>query len=361
MSQPTILKPRRGFTLIELLVVIAIIAILVALLLPAVQQAREAARRAECKSKLKQLGIALHNYHDVHSTLPGNPTGGVKAHPGDKDGRQWEGWSGLAMILPFTDQANLYETLNFDEYWYDGNATQQNRNEFKVRNSIIPGFLCPSDPSARNYTASASPSSYMLSAGPVSNWSISSNRSPGPFSLQSSCNFRNVTDGMSNTIMAGEGLIGGHKGNKSPAIRNSSAGNLTSTGMFHNRVFNNSQDNIDRIQSYYTACIGGTLGADNNDDEANRFWCSGRGHWGPWFNTLMPPNSGTDAVYRTINCDNDTSETTIDIKNASSFHTGGAHVLMMDGAVNFASDNVDQAVWIGAGSMNGEEDNGGLF
>lgn len=92
----------RGFTLIELLVVIAIIAILVALLLPAVQSAREAARRTECKNKMKQLGLALHNYHDTHGVLPGNEVGCVK-RPNTTARRCWEGWSGIAMCLPFMD------------------------------------------------------------------------------------------------------------------------------------------------------------------------------------------------------------------------------------------------------------------
>src|SRR4249920_1165294 len=89
----------RGFTLIELLVVIAIIAVLVALLLPAVQQAREAARRASCKSNLKQIGLALHNYHETANTMP----------PGWIGGNRW-GWA--VMILPQIDQAPLYSTLS---------------------------------------------------------------------------------------------------------------------------------------------------------------------------------------------------------------------------------------------------------
>src|SRR4051812_6730319 len=93
---------KRGFTLIELLVVIAIIAVLIALLLPAVQQAREAARRSQCKNNLKQIGLALHNYHDTANTLPpgwiGDPTG-------SNAGNRW-GWG--TMILPYLDQAPLY-------------------------------------------------------------------------------------------------------------------------------------------------------------------------------------------------------------------------------------------------------------
>ena len=103
-----VMKPqalRKGFTLIELLVVIAIIAILVALLLPAVQQAREAARRSQCKNNLKQLGVALHNYHEVFSTFPN----GVVASAVNGWGTSW--W---ARILPYTDQPGLYEQLTFD-------------------------------------------------------------------------------------------------------------------------------------------------------------------------------------------------------------------------------------------------------
>ncbi len=96
-------KRRSAFTLIELLVVIAIIAILIALLLPAVQQAREAARRTECKNKLKQLGLAIHNYHDVHNCIV--PCSGLNGGPGGR--RQ----SGFAQILPFFDQAPLYELI----------------------------------------------------------------------------------------------------------------------------------------------------------------------------------------------------------------------------------------------------------
>jgi prepilin-type N-terminal cleavage/methylation domain-containing protein/prepilin-type processing-associated H-X9-DG protein len=358
MSQPTILKPRRGFTLIELLVVIAIIAILVALLLPAVQQAREAARRAECKSKLKQLGIALHNYHDVHSCLPGSVVAGVWRSGAN---RNWAGWSGIAMILPFIDQAPLYEEANFNLYWDDTTVINGVSNRVVCR-KLIPGVLCPSDPSARKYSGAAAPTSYMLSGGPVSTWNRSGG--PGPFSLRSSKRFRDFTDGTSNTILAGEGVIGADNNLKAAGYRNRSAGDLNgATGTENGRVWDTQQVNLDRITAYFDACVAGMPGAANgNNDRANRYWAAGLNFYGPWFNTLMPPNSGSDnGLYKTVNCDNNTSTTEMRIKNASSYHTGGAHVLMADGGVNFASDNTDHAVWVGAGSINGEEDNGGIF
>ena len=100
----------RGFTLIELLVVIAIIAVLIALLLPAVQQAREAARRTQCKNNLKQIGLALHNYHDNFSALPPGWIG-VTGTVTDVYGMNGWGWG--SKILPQIDQANLYNTMNF--------------------------------------------------------------------------------------------------------------------------------------------------------------------------------------------------------------------------------------------------------
>ena len=135
---------RFGFTLIELLVVIAIIAILVALLLPAVQQAREAARRSSCKNNLKQLGLALHNYHDTHGVFPAGYYAGD--HPsvadGEGDGRDARyGWG--SMILPFLEQAPLYDKMQVGD-----RLLSQNVNDPTVLADMqtpISAFRCPSD------------------------------------------------------------------------------------------------------------------------------------------------------------------------------------------------------------------------
>src|SRR5690606_38278365 len=125
-------------TLIELLVVIAIIGVLVALLLPAVQQAREAARRSQCKNNLKQIGLALHNYHDTFNILPvENPLCPDAAGP-PVGNKRW-GW--IPMILPYMDQAALYNSFNFNiASWQDTN--------FQYLQKVYPAFLCPSDPLA---------------------------------------------------------------------------------------------------------------------------------------------------------------------------------------------------------------------
>ncbi len=112
-------RKNRGFTLIELLVVIAIIAILVALLLPAVQQAREAARRTQCKNNLKQLGIAIHNYHDVAGMFPGN----ITQSPGSYRNASW-----LTMILPYIDQAPAYNQMEFSGTNFSNQGAPPNLN-----------------------------------------------------------------------------------------------------------------------------------------------------------------------------------------------------------------------------------------
>jgi prepilin-type N-terminal cleavage/methylation domain-containing protein len=123
----------RGFTLVELLVVIAIIGVLVALLLPAVQAAREAARRSQCSNNLRQMGLALHNYHDTHLAFPINyrPKGTTGAN-------DYATWSWMQGILPYIEQANLYNTMSISE-------RMSLPNNLKVAETPIKTYLCPSD------------------------------------------------------------------------------------------------------------------------------------------------------------------------------------------------------------------------
>lgn len=118
---------QKGFTLIELLVVIAIIAILIALLLPAVQQAREAARRSQCKNNLKQMGLAMHNYHDAHKVFP-------ISHSDAGSGFGWR-----ALVLPYVDQTPLYNQINFSGEIVDA-------ENLDVARTPVSLYRCPSDP-----------------------------------------------------------------------------------------------------------------------------------------------------------------------------------------------------------------------
>jgi len=191
---------RRGFTLIELLVVIAIIAILIALLLPAVQQAREAARRSQCKNNLKQMGLALHNYHETFSILPpGFNVDLVVANTATGNGGL--GWSGS--ILPGIDQANVYNTIDFNADW----GTGANEDACATYLSV---YRCPSDTtvSHRNHDGidARVPTSYLACFSGTRGSDSESNvtDADGVFFLNSSIRLRDITDGTTNTIAVGE-------------------------------------------------------------------------------------------------------------------------------------------------------------
>jgi len=183
---------RRAFTLIELLVVIAIIAVLIALLLPAVQQAREAARRSQCKNNLKQIGLAIHNYHDSFNTIP----------PGyiDIGGSGW-GWT--AMILPQLEQAPLYNRINFNASWV-ADATNPL--------SILPALRCPSDTGGNTVTGLSVVAGRSNYPGVTGNSALgaytvttaSGSAVAGSFGQNSKRNFRDFYDGLSNAVMVGE-------------------------------------------------------------------------------------------------------------------------------------------------------------
>src|SRR4051812_18590026 len=151
MSLPLHSRRRRAFTLIELLVVIAIIAILIALLLPAVQQAREAARRTQCRNNLKQIGLALHNYHDAANTIPPGYIG-TQAVPNVTGQSLNYGWA--TFILPFMDQSPLYNTIGSG---FSGpNAVTFASSTISASSAayqtVLPAFRCPSDTGAATAT-----------------------------------------------------------------------------------------------------------------------------------------------------------------------------------------------------------------
>jgi prepilin-type N-terminal cleavage/methylation domain-containing protein len=210
---------RRGFTLIELLVVIAIIAILIALLLPAVQQAREAARRTQCKNNLKQLGLAIHNYHDVCNKLPSN-TGGNQG-----TGFQWNRGAGfLVHLLPYIEQTTLYNRIDFSQTGTGGQGGPiPNSNNYHTQ--VITAFRCPSDTASAtsaftNYAPSAgnqyfdpnTPNACGQYPGNTHGQGSSQNTDSGDAAAISgiysrggySPRFRDITDGLSNTIFMGE-------------------------------------------------------------------------------------------------------------------------------------------------------------
>ncbi|QDT54011.1 putative major pilin subunit [Caulifigura coniformis] len=238
------MKPlRRAFTLIELLVVIAIIAILIALLLPAVQQAREAARRTQCKNNLKQIGLAMHNYMDVHGMLPpGMIHNGIAASmwaqpAGQSHVLNHTAWT---LVLPYLEQANLYNQFNAavasNNAQHTGSAPLAvwgdpvvNR---PVTSQLIPAFLCPSASPVTRMTLAAgpyaateaAPITYLLASGGTSefnttwtgatvNGTLQDGRVVpvnGAFGNNASARIRDFTDGTSNTLIVGESSLTKH-------------------------------------------------------------------------------------------------------------------------------------------------------
>jgi prepilin-type N-terminal cleavage/methylation domain-containing protein len=225
----------RAFTLIELLVVIAIIAILIGLLLPAVQKIREAANRMSCSNKMKQLGLALHNYHDTNSTLPPGAQGRVLPKPTPAGNPTYiAGTSWIVFILPYIEQDNLYKLYRFDLPHNDPiNGTGVGMN-------VVPTLYCPSGPGPKKYTdpnagTSGNPSTHyygvMGPGGLTDNFPIVYNGitqtyrigqaadngawsghgmlshfrdTPGSLSTQRLVKIADAIDGMSNTLMLGE-------------------------------------------------------------------------------------------------------------------------------------------------------------
>jgi len=195
------MRCRRGFTLIELLVVIAVIGVLVALLMPAVQQAREAARRTQCRNNLRQIGVALHNYHASHNMFPPGYVAGAP-YPATTNG-----WGWPAMLLPYLDQTPLYNAINFQL------PVEHPANLPSVA-TTLPGFLCPSDQTGSGkFQITDAAGAVIIGKAPASSYAatVGDDSSDadgltgnGTFYRNSGTRIADLCDGTSTTVLVGE-------------------------------------------------------------------------------------------------------------------------------------------------------------
>jgi prepilin-type N-terminal cleavage/methylation domain-containing protein len=266
-------ETRRGFTLIELLVVIAIIAVLIALLLPAVQMAREAARRGQCLNNLKQLGLALANYHTAFDCFPMANTVAY-SDPGVQT--TWGTWSCQALLLSYLDNQPLYSACNFSwNCWYD---VGYNVNS-TVFNTKVAFFLCPSD----DKSGQTNTNNYMACMGAATNpWTLTGS---GVFSNATCNDYATLRDGSSSTIAYSEALVSdsSHGGN----FRDGVAAGNGSQGQG-----DNAQGNVPGVMADLETCNQLWLsrqGVPASEDKGYR-WAAGSPGVSV-FNTIVPPNS----------------------------------------------------------------------
>ncbi|MGB7329015.1 MAG: DUF1559 domain-containing protein [Rubripirellula sp.] len=372
-------KRTHGFTLVELLVVIAIIGVLVGLLLPAVQAAREAARRMSCSNNFKQIGLALHNYHSAYKQLPahsagttnssspGSPNPQVRVAGGGGHNRNELSW--LPGLTPFFEQQAIWEQISnpmdsdgdgiidFQAMGPDPrmNISHHNTagNRYEPWLTELPTLRCPSDPGTglpaqgrTNYGACLGDSTHHMHVGaapdngiiPNSSWAQAKRAAcRGVFIASEATRFRDIIDGLSNTIAAGEIVtdLGDRDSRTWPADAPSSI--MASSG--NPQGPNNALEcrpMLDPLRPRFWvagAPFVSSPAVTGPDSEMARGykWAYGR----PLFsamNTILPPNS---EICMQGNRHNE------GVLPPSSRHQGGAHILMSDGAVKFITDSIE--------------------
>lgn len=335
---------RRGFTLVELLVVIAIIGVLVGLLLPAVQAAREAARRMQCGNNMKQLGLALHNYHSAYNRLPQH--GGGTAHvAGGPDNVLM--LSVLVPMTPFIEQQAFWEQISNPFVATNGNTYPAMGpapwdTGYDPWRTTVGTFRCPSDPTVPT-AGQFGMNNYAACIGDGINWTdrggINDNGTPGNpqaadqflrgvFKTRRATAFRDILDGLSNTIMMGE--ICTDAGNREiigqPVFIGDGAvfTNPTTAACTTNAI------DPQRPQ-FYLPTAELQYGRADQWNRGHRWMCA-LGMY-TMINTIRPPNKESCQSHNT-----DGREGTY---TAASRHQGGCHILLGDGAVRFITDSIE--------------------
>ena len=354
---------RRGFTLIELLVVIAIIAVLIALLLPAVQAAREAARRTQCVNNMKQLGLAIHNYHNIHNVFPMGCSSALYTLPSTYNVKQ--NMSAHAAMLPFLEQTAVYNSINFNWGCEDASTAVCYLINSTGTNAQIKAFICPSDPNAgvpdnnntsntNNYYVCVGTSMYWSQIGtnaPYANLNVVGITAPstGLFTWQQAYGLNTCTDGSSNTIAFAEGVVGNQNqqlGQKFIGLQNVAALSAYETMDGSINFGANALGALQVCQAAYTTQSGGTV-----DRQRGENWAHGAMAF-TMFNTIATPNAFNRSF---TDCSRIGSTGRADLANADSYHPGGVNVTMADGSVRFIKDTINRITWYALGTKgNGE-------
>ncbi|GAA5506004.1 DUF1559 domain-containing protein [Novipirellula caenicola] len=363
-------RSRSGFTLVELLVVIAIIGVLVGLLLPAVQAAREAARRMSCSNNFKQIGLGLHNYHAAYDQLPTQMTGTKQGSttvdeffgdpPAKSHNRLELSW--LVGLTPFIEQQALWEQISnpFNDPLGNGafaamgpcpmkgltGGGGHSVTQYDPWLTEVPSFRCPSDPGTglpaqgrTNYGACIGDSHFRANEGALANnGTTDSTRSTGVraacrgvFVSRKTMKFRDVLDGLANTICSGEIITDlGDSDVRGYAAQSTMNGTDGGNPMYNAGGAVSCRTLIDPARPQFWKA--GITMVGSSEQRRGYKWALGRPMYGS-VNTILPPNSEL--------CMSNTYHGTSGIFPPSSRHQGGCHVLLTDGAVKFITNSIE--------------------
>ncbi len=342
-------RQRAAFTLIELLVVIAIIAVLIALLLPAVQAAREAGRRAQCINNLKQISLALHNYESSQGQFPWNqntynniaPKPSTPGAGGNDDGNSW---SALALMLPYVEQAGIWNAINFSfgfNEFSEQTAGKVDPTQQTAIQTTIASFICPSD-SGKGRT------SYRASNGTNWDW-WSREGGAGAMTRGSDGKISSITDGTSNTIAFGERNRGdGDKSKYSPG--DVYVGVPGSAWGLPSYIVQNPADQQKIQNNVIPDCVAAAKSKPTGTYDWGGFYWAAGDYPGAKMNFVLGPNSKTPdcSPWGDVGAG-------IGFYSPRSRHPGGVNVGMADGSVKFIKDSINLQTWYALATRSGGE------